>query len=57
MLLSNKLVYSDRLQVGSRAVAMQKLVLPRPEGWKDVHVKSGEHDDGNCWIGDLVDPE
>lgn len=48
MLLSNKLVYEDRLQAGSDAVASQTLRLPHPE-------KLAE--DAPRWIRDLLDPE
>lgn len=46
MLLSNKLVYSDRLQVGADSVGSRKLALPLRE-------KSGELEP---WLREVVDP-
>ncbi|KAM0752276.1 Dna2-domain-containing protein, partial [Meredithblackwellia eburnea MCA 4105] len=50
MLLSNKLVYEDRLRAGSEEVAKQSLVLPHVTG----HSNNCRSED--CWIGDLLDP-
>lgn len=47
MLLSNKLVYQDRLKVGSDKVANQKLALRKPEALEECE----------RWIRDVVDPE
>ncbi|GAA5836873.1 hypothetical protein JCM9279_007686 [Rhodotorula babjevae] len=46
MLLSNKLVYSDRLQVGAEAVGARRLELPLRE-------KAGEMEP---WLREVVDP-
>ncbi|GAA5907066.1 hypothetical protein JCM8208_004503 [Rhodotorula glutinis] len=46
MLLSNKLVYSDRLQVGAEAVGSRRLELPRRE----------KADDMEPWLREVVDP-
>jgi DNA replication ATP-dependent helicase Dna2 len=53
MMLSNKLIYNDRLRCGSTAVAEGALVLPRPNAlrsWcKDTcQIKP-------CWIKKLLD--
>ncbi|KAK4699919.1 DNA replication ATP-dependent helicase/nuclease Dna2, partial [Phenoliferia sp. Uapishka_3] len=56
MHLSNKLVYEDRLQAGSKAVATRSLKLPNPKALDAMH---GHVDHGAkpCWIRDLLDPE
>lgn len=47
MHLSNKLVYEDKLKIGSAGVATQRLTLPKPEALE------GEKQ----WLRDLLDPE
>lgn len=53
MLLSNKLIYSDRLRCGSKAVAESTLVLP------DREALDGCHTDGcrirGCWVERVLD--
>jgi DNA replication ATP-dependent helicase Dna2 len=56
MLLSNKLIYSDQLKVGSEEVARQRLELPHPEGLDDIH-DHNSHAVIDCWIRDLLDAE
>lgn len=51
MLLSNKLVYQDRLQVGSPLVAHQRLALTRPEAVDNLNLPEQQ------WLRDLLDPE
>lgn len=57
MLLSNTLIYGDKLKCGTEAVAKQALKLPIP--WKDAAQESGDHEcqDGNCWLGHLLKEE
>lgn len=57
MVLSNKLIYSDRLRCGSEGVAKRGLVLPRPSMLKTLHPPSGPSScPGNtCWIEKLLD--
>ena len=54
MLLSNKLIYSDRLRCGTKEVAQRGLVLPDP-----TFVRSLHDDDPcsteQCWIEYLLD--
>ncbi|KAF8876665.1 DNA replication factor Dna2-domain-containing protein [Infundibulicybe gibba] len=55
MLLSNKLIYSDRLRCGSELVAQQSLVLPNTAFLKKIHSGAGcqpEH----CWLERLMAP-
>lgn len=56
MLLSNKLIYSDQLKVGSKEVALQRLDLPHPEGLETIHDHKS-HPGIDCWIRDLLDPK
>ena len=55
MLLSNKLIYSDRLRCGSDAVASRSLHLPQHKEFMNfLHSNStcrGDH----CWIDKLMD--
>ncbi|OJT15542.1 DNA replication ATP-dependent helicase/nuclease DNA2 [Trametes pubescens] len=53
MLLSNKLIYSDRLRCGSDAVASQSLSLPNPKFLRLLHAKSTCHD-ACCWMNTLM---
>lgn len=46
MSLSNRLVYGDRLRVGSEAVGMQELNLPNPEALHHAP----------AWVRDVLDP-
>ncbi|GLB41287.1 putative DNA replication factor Dna2 [Lyophyllum shimeji] len=54
MLLSNKLIYGNRLRCGSEAVASRSLVLPEPDFLHGLHAGSCPcHSDG-CWIEALM---
>lgn len=52
MLLSNKLVYQDRLRAGSAAVAGQRLVLPKPDELDTLDLELSTR-----WLRHLLDPE
>lgn len=56
MLLSNRLIYSDRLRCGSEAVAKRSLRLPSLGFLDQVHESMtkpcAKHD---CWIARLLD--
>ncbi|OBZ77918.1 DNA replication ATP-dependent helicase/nuclease DNA2 [Grifola frondosa] len=54
MLLSNRLIYSDRLRCGSEAVARRSLVLPNPSFIPSLHAKASCHKTG-CWLRRLLD--
>ena len=57
MLLSNQLIYENRLKCGSDEVARQSLVIPNPRSCRDI-----SHDalccegrsDKTCWVQDLM---
>lgn len=53
MLLSNHLIYENRLKCGSEEVASQGLVLPKRMGCAEMHgrVDCG----GGCWVQDLLE--
>lgn len=52
MLLSNKLVYHDRLKVGDERTRRQVLELPD----QSVREREGKKE-GRKWLADLLDPE
>ncbi|KAG8995284.1 Tripartite DNA replication factor [Tulasnella sp. JGI-2019a] len=59
MLLSNKLIYGDRLICGSKEVAERTLRIPNPNGMRQLHLR-GPRDpaacgNGQCWIESLLD--
>ena len=54
MLLSNKLIYSDRLRCGTAEVAKRGLVLPNAEFMSTLHAKS-TCSTRPCWIEHLLD--
>ncbi|GBE84559.1 DNA replication ATP-dependent helicase/nuclease dna2 [Sparassis crispa] len=56
MLLSNKLIYHDRLRCGSEAVAKRSLLLPDKTFLNSLHSgsKSACRDD-RCWLNHLLD--
>lgn len=54
MLLSNKLIYSDRLKCGSEAVASQSLSLPNDSFLRFLHTKSTCRGP-SCWLDRLMD--
>ncbi|KAI8970649.1 Dna2-domain-containing protein [Trametes punicea] len=53
MLLSNKLIYSNRLKCGSEAVALQSLSLPNEKFLRLLHAKSTCHE-SSCWLNELM---
>ena len=53
MLLSNKLIYSDRLKCGSEAVASQSLLLPNESFVQTLHKRSPCENSG-CWMSKLM---
>ncbi|TFK37115.1 DNA replication factor Dna2-domain-containing protein [Crucibulum laeve] len=55
MLLSNKLIYSDRLRCGSAKIAHQTLALPNNTFFDRLHTTKSSCSDG-CWIEKLVSP-
>ena len=54
MLLSNKLVYQDRLHCNKVEIAERRLVLPKPHFIQDLHRKSA-CSARCCWIQYLLD--
>ncbi|THH11174.1 hypothetical protein EW146_g8137 [Bondarzewia mesenterica] len=55
MLLSNRLIYGDRLRCGSDEVAKQSLVLPNPTYLKTIHGRSLCLEKRGCWMQELMD--
>ncbi|KAF9234817.1 Dna2-domain-containing protein [Melanogaster broomeanus] len=56
MLLSNKLIYGDRLRCGSEAVAKRSLVLPDRSFIDGIRGGGGcLCEDGKCWLARLLD--
>ncbi|PIL27261.1 hypothetical protein GSI_10406 [Ganoderma sinense ZZ0214-1] len=53
MLLSNKLIYSNRLKCGSDAVASQSLRLPSQKFLEFLHTKSTCRN-AHCWMAQLM---
>jgi len=49
MLLSNRLIYSDRLRCGSESVAKRTLVIPKPQFLHDLKSSAGD-----SWIDHLL---
>lgn len=56
MLLSNKLIYSDRLRCGNDEVAKRGLELPDNKFLKSLHADA-PCGDTQCWIERLLDKE
>lgn len=56
MLLSNRLIYEDKLKCGSEKVAQQRLVLPRQVPCGEVFDDQATcpSDTATCWIQDLM---
>ncbi|PBK88865.1 Dna2-domain-containing protein [Armillaria gallica] len=54
MMLSNKLIYGDRLRCGSQAVANRSLVLPNRNFLKAVHGGKLTCHRNGCWIEQLM---
>lgn len=56
MLLSNKLIYADRLRCGSESVAKRSLVLPDRTFIDTLRGAGGcLCDDDHCWLTRLLD--
>ncbi|KAI0946663.1 hypothetical protein AcW1_010068 [Taiwanofungus camphoratus] len=56
MLLSNKLIYNDRLRCGSEAVAKRSLQLPDPSQLHKLHSSAGSPCRRDaCWLAKLMD--
>jgi len=55
MLLSNKLIYDDRLSCGNQKVANQSLILPNAAFIERVHTPASPCRDP-CWLKELMDP-
>ena len=54
MVLSNKLIYSDRLKCGSEAVANQTLKLPNAKFLQFLHANSTCRTSKCCWLKQLM---
>ncbi|KAI5475195.1 DNA replication ATP-dependent helicase Dna2 [Pseudohyphozyma bogoriensis] len=54
MLLSNKLIYDNRLQAGSEQVAKRTLRLPNLEGLDELHDEDSHPSGETCWIETLL---
>ncbi|KAK0186636.1 DNA replication factor Dna2-domain-containing protein [Armillaria mellea] len=54
MMLSNKLIYGDRLRCGSQAVAKRSLVLPNRNFMKAIHGGKLTCHRNGCWIEQLM---
>jgi len=55
MLLSNQLIYDNRLSCGCEEVAKRSLSLPNRQFLNDLHSASGPRDCGpSCWLEALV---
>lgn len=54
MLLSNRLIYSDRLRCGTPEVAKRGLMLPEPGYIRTLHTESSACVD-QCWMAQLLD--
>ncbi|KAI0654950.1 Dna2-domain-containing protein [Cubamyces menziesii] len=54
MVLSNKLIYSDRLKCGSEAVANQTLKLPNAKFLQFLHANSTCRTSKCCWLKTLM---
>ena len=55
MLLSNRLIYSDRLTCGNQKVANQSLILPNNEFIESFHTSTLPCGD-QCWMKELMLP-
>ncbi|CUA71193.1 DNA replication ATP-dependent helicase Dna2 [Rhizoctonia solani] len=56
MTLSNKLIYSDRLQCGNEQVATKALHIPHPSAGLAWHNSCGDGPNNQCWLNSLIDP-
>lgn len=55
MLLSNKLIYDDRLSCGNQKVANQSLILPDNTFIQRIHTPASSCKDP-CWMKELMLP-
>ena len=55
MLLSNKLIYSNRLRCGSKTIASQSLRLPKKSEYMALLHSKSTCRDYECWISKLMD--
>lgn len=53
MLLSNELIYENRLRCGSEDVAKQALVLPHRKSCRDICAQASCDED--CWVQALLE--
>lgn len=57
MLLSNRLIYNNRLRCGSDMVAKQSLVLPDDSFLRKLHLTSAcQSDTTACWLSRILNP-
>jgi DNA replication ATP-dependent helicase Dna2 len=56
MLLSNKLVYQDKLRCGNKEVAKRVLGVPKISILDEMHVKTMRCSGEECWLKRLIDP-
>jgi DNA replication ATP-dependent helicase Dna2 len=54
MLLSNKLIYGDRLLCGSEIVAKRSLVLPDAGFLHHIHDEGNGFCGGGCWMENIL---
>ena len=57
MLLSNSLIYKNRLKCGTKEVAERSLVLPNPSALDDIHPAGKTCQEGECWIRRVLNPK
>jgi DNA replication ATP-dependent helicase Dna2 len=55
MLLSNKLIYDDRLSCGNQKIANQSLILPDNTFIQQIHTPTSTCGD-SCWMKELMLP-
>jgi len=55
MLLSNKLIYNDRLNCGNQNIANQSLILPNNAFIQSIHTSTSPCRD-QCWMKELMLP-
>ena len=56
MLLSNKLVYQDKLKCGDEKVAKRVLGVPRISMLDEMHMKAMPCSGEECWLKFLINP-
>jgi len=56
MLLSNKLVYQDKLKCGNEEVAKRVLGVPKISMLDEMHVKTMPCSGEECWLKKLISP-